>query len=72
MYPQKISKFDTIEFSEIQYEKCDTIVVEFALYKNIDLLISKDAYYFDEFNFNDQALSYTILSVSVNLWTSSK
>jgi hypothetical protein len=67
VYPQKISKFDTIKFRKSKHTKCDTVIVEFALYKNIDLLNSKDAYYFDEFNFNEQALSYIVLSVSVNL-----
>jgi hypothetical protein len=66
VYPQKISKFDTIKFRKSKHKKCDTVIVEFALYKNIDLLNSKDAYYFDEFNFNEQALSYIVLSVSVN------
>jgi hypothetical protein len=66
VYPQKISKFDTIKFRKSKHKKCDTVIVEFALYKNIDLLNSKDAYYFDEFNFNKQALSYIVLSVSVN------
>lgn len=66
VYPQKISKFDTIKFHKSRYGKCGTVVVEFALYKNVNLLISKDAYYFDEFNFNEQALSYIVLFVLVN------
>jgi hypothetical protein len=66
VYPQKLSKFDTIKFHKSKHKKCNAVVVEFALYKNIDLLISKEAFYFDEFNFNKQALSYTVLSVTVN------
>jgi hypothetical protein len=67
VYPQKIPKFEhNIKFRKSKHKKCDAVIVEFALYKNIDLLISKDIYYFDEFNFNEQALSYTVLSVTVN------
>jgi hypothetical protein len=66
VYPQKISKFDTIKFRKSKHKKCSTVIVEFALYKNIDLLISENAYYFDEFNFNEQALSFTVLSIAVN------
>jgi len=70
VYPQQISKFErTIRFrkSKNKHKHCSSIVVEFALYKSIDLLTSEKAYYFDEYNFNEQALSYTILSVSIDL-----
>ena len=68
VYPQRISKFErTIKFRRSKYNRCSNIVVEFALYKNIDLLINEQAYYFDEYNFNEQALSYTTLLVSVDL-----
>jgi len=67
VYPKKISKFErTIKFRKSKHNRCNNIVVEFALYKNIDLLMNEQAYYFDEYNFNKQALSYTVLSVSVN------
>ena len=68
VYPQKISKFEgTIKFRKSKNNRCDNVVVEFALYRNIDLLTSEKAYYFDEYNFNEQALSYYVLSVSVDL-----
>ncbi|MDR2928823.1 MAG: hypothetical protein LBV41_11600 [Cytophagaceae bacterium] len=69
VYPQKISKFEkTIKFRKSSNNRCsNNITVEFALYKNIDLLTSEKAYYFDEYNFNIQALSYTVLSVLVKL-----
>jgi len=68
VYPQKISKFEqTIKFRKSKHNRCNNVVVEFALYKNIDLLMNEQAYYLDEYNFNEQALSYTILSVSVDL-----
>ena len=68
VYPQKISKFEhTIKFHKSNNDCCGNIVVEFALYKNIDLLRNEQAYYYDEYNFNDQALSYTVLSVSIDL-----
>jgi len=68
VYPQKISKFEqTIKFRKSKHNRCSNVVVEFALYKNIDLLMSEQAYYLDEYNFNEQALCYTVLSVSVDL-----
>jgi len=68
VHPKKISKFEqTIKFRKSKHNRCSNIVVEFALYKNIDLLINEQAYYLDEYNFNEQALCYTILSVSVDL-----
>ncbi|MDR1763090.1 MAG: metallopeptidase family protein, partial [Dysgonamonadaceae bacterium] len=70
VYPQKISKFEhNIKFRKSKHKKCDSVVVEFALYKNIDLLISERAYWSDEYNFNEQALSYIILPVSVDIFT---
>lgn len=61
VYPQKISKFiNTIKFHKSKHRKCNTVIVELALYRNIDLLISHEAYYFNEYNFNEQALSYIV------------
>ena len=68
VYPQKISKFERgIKFHKSNNDCCSNIVVEFALYKNIDLLRNEQAYYYDEYKSNDQALSYTVLSVSIDL-----
>jgi len=68
IYPKKLSKFDNkINVKDIYNTKCKYIIVEFAVYKNIDIFRNKDAYYYDEFNFNTQALSYKIISIPVKL-----
>ena len=68
IYPKKLSKFDRgIKFSKDLYPKCENIIIEFALYKNINLISSLDAYYFNEFECNEQSLSYSIITISVNL-----
>ena len=62
------SKFDsTIKFKDVIPKRCQRIKVEFAIYKDVSLLTSYDAFYFDELNFNKQALSYEVFSVSMDL-----
>ena len=56
-----------LELVDILKKECDQIIVEFAIYKNIDLLTSIDAYYLDEIRFNEQALSYEIFSILIDL-----
>ncbi len=56
-------KFDLIECNEFQNF---TNSIEFAIYENIDLLINDKAYYLDEFNFNKQAQSFSILTINSN------
>jgi hypothetical protein len=66
VYPQKYSKFDRrIKFRSRKRNRCDDVLVEFAIYKSVDLLKSENAYYFDELAFNEQALSYDILSITI-------
>ena len=65
---KSFSIFDKrIKFDDILKKECDQIIVEFAIYKNIDLLTSIDAYYLDEIRFNEQALSYEIFSILIDL-----
>lgn len=65
---EKISIFDKgINFDDILKKGCSQIIVEFAIYKNIDLLTSIDSYYLDEIGFNKQALSYEIFSILIEL-----
>ena len=64
----KSSIFDKrIKFDDILKKECDQIIVEFAIYKNVDLLTSMDAHYLDEIRFNEQALSYEIFSILIDL-----
>ncbi len=62
----KISKFSKIKFSRDLQVQCQNIIVEFAVYKNINLLTSHKSFLYDEYNFNKQALSYKILSIVVD------
>jgi hypothetical protein len=57
-----------IRFSEDLSPKCENILIEFAVYRHIYLLTSIDAYdRRDINNFNEQALSYRIVSIVVDL-----
>ncbi len=56
-----------IKFENVLPPKCGRMIVEFAIYQKIDLLISADVYYLDEVSFNEQALSYEIFSISINI-----
>ena len=56
-----------IKFDDILKKECDQIIVEFAIYKKVDLLTSMNAYYLDEIRFNEQALSYEIFSILIDL-----
>ncbi|MDH6310475.1 hypothetical protein M2451_004019 [Dysgonomonas sp. PFB1-18] len=65
---KKMSKFDKkMKIKNIDGVKCDNIVVEFAVYKNINIINNFEAYYYNEFEFNEQVLSYSIISVLINL-----
>ena len=64
IYPKKPSFF---KFNKDLYPICENIVIEFAVYKDIDLLTSINSYYFDGYNFSKQTLSYRIISVVVDL-----
>lgn len=73
IYPKKHSKFENrIKFSKDLYPKCENIVAEFAVYKNVNLLTSHESFLYDEYNFNKQGLSYMILSIIVNLHSNKK
>lgn len=60
-------KNDKIRFKKIHVNPTKTISLEFALYRNVDLLRSTDAYYFNEAGFDEQAKSYEIITVVCDL-----
>lgn len=60
-------KNDNICFKEATVKAPFSITIELAIYKNIDLLINQDAYYFREGEFDAQAKDYIVLSIPFNI-----
>jgi hypothetical protein len=59
---KKFTKFDNPKFTTLTDVRCVNTFIEFAFYKDISLLSNIKSYYLDEFNFNNQAQAYKILS----------
>ena len=64
---KQFGKNDKISFEKKQVRQPKTISLEFALYRNVDLLRSTDAYYFNEAGFDEQAKSYEVMTIICDL-----
>lgn len=60
---------DRINFKAAKFKKYNSLIVELAIYKNIELLVSDSLFYKNEYLTNKQALSYQILSIPIKLET---
>ncbi len=60
--------FEDIYFKNVKYteSKCSDIIIELAIYKNINLLNSKEAYYLNSEDFAIQSIAFEILEVPIS------
>ncbi len=65
--PWQFTKFDkSIEFKNRFMQIPQIIILEFAIYLKLKWLTNQHAYYFNEVEFNNEALSYHILRIPIN------
>ena len=56
--------FDEIDFEKVKTEKvCSDIILELAIYKDVSLLLSKQAYYFEPEEFDEQAKLFNTFKI---------
>lgn len=41
-------------------------IIEFAIYKKVELLLDREAYYYNEFKYNEQAINFIKLTISID------
>lgn len=41
-------------------------IIEFAIYKEVELLLDREAYYYNEFKYNEQAINFIKLTISID------
>jgi hypothetical protein len=61
---KKLNKFRKIKFKKVKIsdKQKNNLIIELAYYKDISLLCSLSAYFYDEYNFNVQAKDFCIIS----------
>ncbi len=47
-------------------------IIEFAIYKEVELLLDREAYYYNEFKYNEQAINFIKLTISIDNNTTAK
>ncbi len=67
IYPKTLSLLDTLVVTPYKKVQCNELLLEFALYKDIDLLLSPVSSLFEEYNYNKEALSFEIITVKIDL-----
>ena len=60
-------KNDQLHFKRVKVKAPSSIIIEFAIYKKINLLTNQKAYYFSETDFDTQAKDYEVISVPCNV-----
>lgn len=66
--PNEASKFEPIKFKYVKLSELESklsLVFEFAVYQDVDLLCKESAYYLQEHEFDSQAKAFKIVSVPV-------
>ena len=59
--------FDEIDFEKAKTEQiCSDVSLELAIYKNVSLLLSKQAYYFEPEEFDRQAKRFNTLKILIS------
>lgn len=67
-----VMKYKTLEWQKIPFaikkkakHKSESIIIQFAVYDSIDLLTSKDAFYFRRYDYDEQAHSFRTISLII-------